>query len=256
MALAHKLYSWSGPIALSANLHDTQLSPGTGEGIALGGYVLSNDSGANVDAGVFIRVPNSLWQAGIITAASTPDYQGENSGAKSTTANAFVNVFTTTDNDGFLIACREKFQAVSFVVDDVSSAGTYTYTYYNGSSMASVTPKSAAVFTGAAATQAVTFVPSNWTKGTTAAVATTLSDYYVLVVRGASVNSVVSISDVRVYQNIDYYPTLLDQNQLTSNMNGSEEQYRVGSSIAAFMAGTANAQNFVNFQYRPLTRQS
>lgn len=256
MSISSKAYTESSPIACPFNLHDSQLSPQTGEALALGSYLINNASGSAVDVGLFARFPNNYWEAGIITAASTPDYQGESTGAKSTTANAFANVFTTTNNDGFLISCVEKFSAISFVVDNVAGGSpVFAYKYYDGSSMTAVTPIASAVFGSTGKTQALFFIPSTWTKGTTAAVGGDSDKYSLQITASTAPSDACNISDVRVYKYLDYFPSLPTNNQLLSDLSETEIILPTNASVATYFSGTPSGSNFVYFKYRAISRQ-
>lgn len=256
MSLPNKFYAKLGPVGLPQNLHDMQLSPRAGEAIGLGRYVIANRSGVNADVGLFWRQPNAYWSAGIIDDSATPDFLGADSNAKSTTANAFVNVFTATNNDGFLVQSVAKFHALSFEVGDAAGGSpVFEYAYYNGSAFVATTPVAGASFGSTGKQEAIFIPPADWSVGTTNAVGSN-SNMFAMRIRATTAPSdVCSISDVRVYTCIDFYPTLTDQNELVGDFGGSEEQLPVGASLATYYSGTANAANLVFIDYRMLSRQ-
>lgn len=256
MSLPRKLYTFTGPISHAKKLHHVSLAPQTGEALAIGGYQIANRSNASIDVGLFGRQPNGLWEAGLITAASTPDYGNAVSGAKSTTANAFANIFTTTNNDGFLVLSAKKFSAISLVIDvAVNASPVFAYKYYDGTSMTAVPTLSTPDFANTGATQLVFLPPSDWAKGTTSAVQTANTTAYALQITATTAGGkAVQASDVRIYEQLDYFDAVSDGNQLIDDLNDTELQLPVGYSVAAFF-DSANANNFVNISYRAMSRQ-
>jgi len=255
MSLAHRLYTSTGMVSYAQNIQDSILIPQTGEALALGGYTLANRSGAAVDVGLYWRQPNALWKAGTIDASATPDYTDDTASAQSTTANAFVNVFTTTDADGFLVASKTKFHAIGFKVDDVGAAATLAYTYYNGTSMATL-PTIETPNIAASGWQYLTFTPpQDWVVNTTTAV-TGPSNHFAIQITGATApSSVTSISDVRLFTMIDFYPQLASNAEITSSFNGNELQLPVGASVVPYFGGTASNANAIWCDYRSMSRQ-
>jgi hypothetical protein len=93
----------------------TQTTPGPG--IEIGYFSLHNRSGTTTFAGMAVRIPNGLWQAGQWTDASTT-FTDDTADAQSAAGNDFP-IETTTNNDGFVITCQVPFNAVSL---DIGSA--------------------------------------------------------------------------------------------------------------------------------------
>lgn len=256
MSLPHRLYTSTGPVSCPKSLHQEVLAPQSGEALAIGAYQIANRSNSTIDCGLFARQPNALWESGRIQANATPDYIGANSGAKNTAANSFANVFTATNNDGWLVLSSRKFSAVSFVVDNAANGSpVYTYTYYDGTNMSNLTTLSTPDFANAGATQLVFLPPFDWTQGTTSAVQTANTSAYALLFRATTAGGkVVSISDVRVYEQLDYFDAVTDGNQLIDDLQGTELRLHKGYSVSPFF-DSANAANFCNITYRSLSRQ-
>jgi hypothetical protein len=91
-------------------------------GIRVGGISLQNRSAASVVVGYGVRIPNYLWKAGQWVDATTT-YTDDTTAAQDTTTDDFP-LETTTNNDGFVILSRVKFNAVSVNVSTASVDGT------------------------------------------------------------------------------------------------------------------------------------
>lgn len=93
-------------------------------GLELGYFSIQNRSGSAGVHGIGVRIPNTLWQAGQWTDASTT-YTDDTADAQST-ATADFPLETTTNNDGFVIVSSIPFNAISIDVATASGAGTAT----------------------------------------------------------------------------------------------------------------------------------
>ena len=115
----------------------------TGAGVVIKHALLENDSASVVLMGIGARLANAKWIAGQWTAA-TSAFADDSTDAKSAAASDFA-LQTTTDNDGHIIACLEKFSAVLYDVGtaavDAAGAGGVTgeWTYWNGSAWSALT---------------------------------------------------------------------------------------------------------------------
>jgi len=255
MSLSSKQYTRVGPLSYADACRGAILTPATGEALALGKVVLANRSGSAIDVGIASQLPANLWQAGYIDASATPDYLGESALAKSTTANAFVNIFTTTTTDGFLVAARVPFNVISFANGNNCANCNIVSAYYNGSAMATLPTIADANYAAAPGTKFTSWAaPSDWAKGTTAAVATTLSDFYCVRFTATDAADGVDISDVRVYQMLEFYPQLASNAEIAEEFGGNEIQLPVAAKLVPYF-GSASSSNMVWVDYRPLSRQ-
>lgn len=87
-------------------------------GMYLGKYALHNRAAAAIVTGIGVRIPNYLWIAGQWTNATTT-YTDDTAAAQNTTTDDF-ELETTTINDGYIIASRVPFNAVSINVSTAS----------------------------------------------------------------------------------------------------------------------------------------
>lgn len=91
-------------------------------GMALQAFSLHNRSAGAVTVGIGVRIPNELWIAGQYVDATTT-YTDKTTAAQNTTTND-ITLETTTNDDGFIIASRVPFNAVSVNVSTASVDGT------------------------------------------------------------------------------------------------------------------------------------
>lgn len=90
-------------------------------GLALQSFALHNRSGGALVAGIGVRIPNDLWIAGQYVDATTT-FTDDTPAAQDTTTNDFP-LETLTNNDGYIIASRVPFNAVSINVSTASVDG-------------------------------------------------------------------------------------------------------------------------------------
>ena len=93
-------------------------------GLALGSFALQNRSGSTGALGIGVRIPNRYWIAGQWDASETDaEFIDDTAAAQDTTATDF-ELETTTNDDGYVIAARVPFNAISLDIGTASSGGT------------------------------------------------------------------------------------------------------------------------------------
>lgn len=236
-------------------------------GMALGYFALHNRSAGTVVAGIGVRVPNYLWKAGQWT-DSTTTFTDDTTDAQSTTATDFP-METTTNNDGYCILSRVPFNAVSFNVATASNGGTAARAprFSNAAGTAFATAINNAFVQDAASgnyatgEQIIVFAPPvDW--GKSVSLATGLLDgYYAMNVRATTAPTVTagvatSMEIFRLYflqENVADNTTLLEEfsgRELRIAQDSVEGYY--GDGLVALFSGTANDQNRVTAQVRPV----
>ena len=253
MSLPRKQYTAVGPTSYAQNIQSSVVTPNTGDALRLGSYRLANRSGAALDVGLFWRQPNGYFTAGKVVAASTPDYTDNTTNAKSTVANAFVNIFSTTNNDGFLVSSPVKFNAISFTVGAGSSGEVIAPTYYDGTNMTVLPTIQNAITTSAGHRFIVFNSPSDWVVNTTTAVGGPANVYSICIRASTAPGGAVSGSDFRVYSMIDMYPQLASNAEITNDFSGNEFVLPKGASVVPFFGNTASNANSVWVTYRAVS---
>ena len=230
----------------------TIVSPESGETLYIGKVVLTNRSGGATDVGFGFRHTNSMWEAGQITAASTPDYSDDTTDAQDAGTNDFA-LFTTTNNDGFLVQSIEPFNLIGIDLSTAASGGSpvYEYTYYDGTNMTALTLIDTPDYTDTTNDQHILFeVPNNWAKGSTAAVGAD-SDKYAVQVRATTASSgagglaaelwIASLTDLQV--------EIANNFALVEDFGSGEMAIPHGNGFVAYFE-TASANNLVEVHYR------
>lgn len=245
-------YETLGPISYPQRGKDTVLSPPSGANLAIGEVVLTNRSGSAIDVGWGMKLPNAIWKAGSITAASTPDYLNDTTDAQSAATGDFP-LFTTTTNSGFLVQSTAKFNLIGITISTAASGGSpvYAYQYYNGSSMTTLTLVSTPVYTATGDVYIVFAAPHDWAKGSTAAVGADSDKYCIQVLATTASSTAGGTADILwVGQLYDFYPSLGNNSALNTEMKG-EMVLLYGAGFLPYF-GSASASNTVEIYYRPL----
>jgi len=138
-----------------------------------------NGSGGNEDIAYVTKMADAGWKWATITAASTPDATDDTTDAQDVGAGD-MSLYTTTNNDGWLACATRQFNIIGFTVSQADGGGAvYAYKYYNGSSMATLTTLHIpANYSSTGDKVHVFYAPSDWAKGTTSGVSTSLGSYY------------------------------------------------------------------------------
>lgn len=129
---------------------DVVLVPPPNRQLIVHSFIAVNNSTVAADLGFGIRYSSSAWkiydQAGTEQVATDP-------------------IFTTVNNEGFILQAKSKFNGISIMLDDVAT-GTpvYGYDYWNGAAWSPLTLLAAPDFT--AADSYVAFLtPIDWATG-------------------------------------------------------------------------------------------
>lgn len=94
------------------------------EGVSCAGFSIQNNSGSATVVGFGYRIPNRLWIAGQWDASeAATEFVDDTAAAQDTTAGDFA-LETTTNNDGYVVASRVPFNAVSINVTTASVDAT------------------------------------------------------------------------------------------------------------------------------------
>lgn len=95
----------------------------------------ANNSGGAITVGLCRRYSNAGFNVFQYTAVG-PVYADISAALAAGTA---TNIFSTTNNDGFVVSGPTKFSMIGFTISSASTGGTYSYQYWNGSSYTTLT---------------------------------------------------------------------------------------------------------------------
>src|ERR1035437_5253364 len=132
-------------IGYAQNGKDAALSPPTGKQLQVYGIEAMNRSGGAIDVGILKKLNADDWMIYSIVAASTPVASDITAAVQAATA---TGIFTLTNNDGFMIGSKNRFNLIGLTISTGASGGSpvYAYKYYNGSTMATLTTIATATF--------------------------------------------------------------------------------------------------------------
>lgn len=166
------------------------VSPAANKTLELYLAALFNGTGGSITAAAAKKLApvSTMQQFFSITDASTPDAADITSAILAGTA--AQQLISTTNNDGFLVQCAQKFSVIGINVTQAQAGSpVYEYTYWNGSAYAALSTIEVPA-SYAAGIQIIAFHPPvDWVAGSSAAVGGNTSGYYSIRVRATTAPS-------------------------------------------------------------------
>ena len=245
----------------------TQTSRGSAllEGLGLGSFEMQNRSAATIVLGIGVRLPNRLWIAGQwVDAAGTP-YTDDTPDAQDVGVGDFA-LETTTADDGFVVASREPFNALSIDVGTASTGSPVRALRYTDSEGTGwITPANLFIQDGASGNVAVTGTTvaneylivwdifSDWGQVAVGGLSGIPAGYYAINVRATTAPTVAAVADAiaicRLYHLVE---GITDDTTVFRDYAGKDRRMPFGNGLVALF-GTANAGNRVAADVRLLT---
>ncbi|TXH16908.1 MAG: hypothetical protein E6R03_04720 [Hyphomicrobiaceae bacterium] len=95
---------------------------------------VGNSSGVDTSVGIAIKMADSDFKAGQWDDSETASYIDDTTDAQDAGTNDFA-LTTTTNNDGFVIQCKDKFNLVGLTISQAAEGSpVFLYEYFNGTS--------------------------------------------------------------------------------------------------------------------------
>lgn len=117
----------------SSNGYESVVTAPTNQQLLVHSFSAANGSSGARDLGLGIKFANGNWDLWRLAATDVEETDNIQNGTD-------VNLFSTTNNDGFMIQAKEKFSLAMFNVSQAETgAPVYTYEYYNGSTWSTLT---------------------------------------------------------------------------------------------------------------------
>ncbi len=245
-------------IGYNENFFSAAVSPPADKQLRIYKAIAHNRSGGSINVGLVkkFKAANTAFKVYSITAASTPDAADITDAVLAGTS---ADIFTTTNNDGFLIQSQNKFELISFLISQAQTgAPVYTYEYFNGTAFTTLTtidvPASYAVGKKVVAFNA----PLDWATGSTAGVGGELTGYYSILVRAITAPTTAvkaanaSGSSVSIGRFLDFREGISDNGTVEFSILGNSDlvlTLDAGESLAPYFSGTASADNSLMAQY-------
>lgn len=229
------------------NCKTVVVSPSAGKQIHVFEVSAKNATGGAIAMGILKRLSLDKVSFYKIIAADTPDATVAN-GIKDGTA---TKIFTTTNDDGFLVQCDEKFSVVGLNVSTAAIGGTFTIEYFNGTAYTTLTPVAVPAAYGAG-TQLLAFMsPIDWVAGTTDGVGGETDKYSILVRASVAPGGDVSADDIWVCRSMEFNAGVPDKGELLLKFPDDKPfVFAAEEGIQPYFGGSANANNTMRVVYQ------
>lgn len=224
------------------------LAPGAGEQLQLHTVIMHNRFVGASDLGLLIKLGPTGYLMGLL--------QGGSAVADITAAiqaGSTQDVFTTANNDGFLIQSAKRFNLIGLEITQAQGAGTpvYAYQYYNGTSYVALTDIiESPNFSSTGSKLLVFSAPRDWVPGSTGAVGGNSGMYSIRAIATTAPAQAVQANEIWVGKFLHF------QAQVTTNGNLSitfpYEQPKLldgGEGVLPYFSN-ADAKNLVTALYQ------
>jgi hypothetical protein len=203
-----------------------------------------NNSGSSQNMGVMrlgVIAEEKLWQY----AASGPTYTDVTS-----TIASGVNIFDTTNGDGFVAQSRFRFGMLGFTI---STAGTgspvFTYKYYNGTSFTTLTTLEVPSYASTGDIWIVFIPPSDWAQGGAASLVS--NQYSLQVIATTAPTLAVTVNNMWIAEFLEFYQAVPNNGIIQVSFGDNKPfQLHGGEAIIPYFS-TPNAANVVGCYYVP-----
>lgn len=151
------------------------------------------------------------------------------------------NLFTTTNNDGFVVQADRPFNLAGFTISSASAGATVTYQYYNGSSLTALTLIETPVYSSTGDITIAFRAPLDWAVGGVAG--TDTSKYTILVQATTHPTTAVAANGFWVAEFLEYQEGVPNNSMVQIAFPDTKPfVFRAGEGIVAYY-DTANAAN-------------
>ena len=120
-----------------------------------------NNSGSAINVGILQLLSKPQWNLYDYTALST-SYTNVTASIQSGSS---TQIFSTTNNDGFLVSASYQFGMIGMTVSTSGASGVYTYKYWNGTSFTTLTTLEVPAYSSTADIWVVFQPPADWVAG-------------------------------------------------------------------------------------------
>lgn len=119
-----------------------------------------NNSGSTANVGLCRRlIPDSGFKLYNFTSPTLTDI------TDAVVAGTATTLFSGTNNDGFYVQANHRFNIIGLTVSTGQTGGTFTYSYWNGTSFTALTTLEVPAYTTAADIYVVFQAPRDWVVG-------------------------------------------------------------------------------------------
>lgn len=163
-------------------------------------------------------------------------------------AGTATTIFTTTNNDGFIVGAHAHFGLVGLTISTARAGLTLEYTYWNGSSYAALTLLDTPVYTATGDIFIVFQAPNDWAKGSN--VTTVNQNFFTIRVRATTAGAgVVAANAFWVAKFLELYQGVANNGQIQLSFPDTKPlEFMGGESFIPYFS-TANAANSAGAYY-------
>lgn len=217
--------------------------------VATLGFRAINNSGGSINIGLMrlFNLSNTdpsgkfrLWQYTAVGPVATE---------VTTAIAAGTNIFSTTNNDGYIFQCNRRAGLLGFTVSSASGGGTYTYKYWNGSSFTTLTTLEVPAYSSTTDIYTVWVPPSDWVVGATAGIGLDQTKYSILVQGTTHPTTAVAINALWAAEFIDLYQGVGAGSGVADTFSMREPLILEGGEGLMPYFSTANAANIAGAFY-------
>lgn len=244
-----------GPIYFANKAKDEILSGSTSpikESLFLKEVQVGNGNATEASVAFGYKLTSDKWKAGQWDDSETASYIDDTTHAQDSTTNNFA-LFTTTNNDGFVIQAAEKFGIVGLTIATTQGGSpTYEYTYWNGSSWATLTTVENPSYASAADTYLVFNEPVDWaalaSSDTPVATDGLTAGYYAIRARATTAPSTAPIATIAWVIRLLDYIKVLPAGYAAVRTSAEGIKVPPGHSVIPYCS-TASSANWIILEY-------
>lgn len=193
--------------------------------------------------GIFHSISNPHFKLYKLLAAGDTDFTTQ------IQAGTAVSIFNTTNNDGFLVQAKEKFNLMAFNISQVQTGSpVFTYKYWNGSTFATLTLLNTPSY-AATGIQAIVFnAPIDWVAGDGSEDGDS-TFYSIQVISTTAPSQAVQINSIKVGKMLKYADSVQSGASVSINFEDQPYLLQEGEVIIPFFSYT-NASNRLELTYK------
>ena len=187
------------------------LSPSSDEQLLVHTLNMHNRYAGTNDMAACVKLANADYLVGLLTSgAVVADV------TSALQAGTVQNLFSTTNNDGFLVQSKRKFNLMGFTVSQAATGSpVYTYEYYNGSAYTALTDMIETPTLTATGDKLFVFSsPRDWALGSTAGVGGSSSYYSIKVIATTAPSQAVRATAVWVGKFLHFQEAVAENGNL------------------------------------------
>lgn len=211
---------------------------------------LANNSGSSAAMGWGYKLIDSKWSLGQWDVSEAPEFVDDTTDAQDA-GTGDVALFTTTNDDGFVVSASEVFNLVGLTISTAEvGSPAYVYEYWNGTAWDTLSLLQTPDYTATGDTAIAFANPADWAKGGDTGEGIN-ADHYAIRVTASTAPSTAPLATIAwVVRLLDYVGVVTTGSTLNRiqyvNSNGS--RVPTGHALVAY-SSVVSASNIAYFEY-------